>query len=224
MTKNTHKTAIAAALAAAVITAALAGCAAHSHSQAQASLLPARMPPPGLQAGHAQIELAQFAPPATRPTWLGRTIVAEPFANFPVAAPRALATVAPTSGKVGVRWRSWYRAPATGAYILAASIAGGDRQGDLTTALVLVDGQRWPTINDARGACHGMTRGAGCEAGATTAAGAVRLARGWHEITIEAASDATAAPHAAVALSIIRAPGASAAEPLAPYWPAAAAK
>ncbi len=219
MTTNMRKTLIAAAIAAALaITATLTGCA----SRAQALPLPAQTPPVGLKAGFAQIEQAAFAPAApTQPAWRGRTIAAEPIAAFPIAALRTPAIVAPTSGEIGVRWYAWYRAPVRGVYALGVEIAGGNLQGGLTTVGVFVDHRRG--IFDYRGDCHGATVGHGCEAAATTVAGKVSLAAGWHEIVVAATADATATPRPTVSLSI-RAPGTSAAVPLVPYWPAPATK
>ncbi|MHB1773556.1 MAG: hypothetical protein ACYCST_17810 [Acidimicrobiales bacterium] len=215
MTTSKNKTLIAAAIAAAITTVALAGCA-----SPQKPLLPARTPPPGLQAGFAQIETTAFASDATRPAWQGRTIVAEPSMAFQIAAPSALAAVAPTSGDVGVRWYAWYCAPVSGVYDLGAEIVGGNLQG-LTRVGVFVD--RRPGIFDYRGDCHGVTVGAGCDAAATIVAGKVAMAAGWHEIVVGATADATAAPRATVAISI-RAPGAAIAVPLVPYWPVHATK
>ncbi len=229
---NKSKTLIAAAVLAALIAPV-------AYVLAGSSPLPAQTPPPGLQAGQAQVKVAEFAPDAPRPAWLGLATVADPAASIPVAVPRALSGEAPSSGigRVEVIWRAWCYAPATGAYTVVIKIAGTH----VAVARVHVDGQARNVAEAFRG-----FRGEG-DAPTTTAAGSVRLAAGWHEITIysggklphdsatvalsrapgtpgdvrreiEVDRTATAAPHTTVTLAI-RAPGTSAAVPLVPYWP-----
>lgn len=157
--------------------------------------LPAQTPPAGLRAGFAQIEVATLVPRGHE-----RVISdsAEPdlAATFKTAAPHTLF------------WRAWLRVPVRGTYDIAARSGG--------RVLVFVDHHdamvvRW------RSNCRGGT------AVTTTATGTVALAAGWHEISGDLVACGPAAQPATVALSI-RAPGASAAVPLVPYWPAAAAK
>ena len=192
---------------------ALAGCASHSQT------LPAQTPPAGLRAGYAQIQVAAVVSAGARPVWLGRAAEAEPHAVFAIAAPAEFAHMVPPVRKIGVYWHAWFRAPARGEYSIAVEIAGGNLQASsLTIAAVFVNGQR--AVNGWRGDCRAK---AGCEAAATSATGKVALAQGWHEIKVEAMAPVVAAPRAKVSLSI-RAPGAAAAVPLVPYWPAAATK
>ncbi len=160
---------------------------------AGSSPLPAQTPPAGLRAGHAQIERFPSAAPQS-------ATVAEQDARLDVAVPKAR-----ESGldQVALRWRAWYHSPVTGAYTLVVAVAGPH----LAVADVRVDGQRHVAE---------VIRGGG-DAPAATAAGSVRLARGWHKIVV-AAGGGLAPPRDVVSLSI-RAPGTPTAVPLVPYWP-----
>lgn len=176
----------------AAIALALAGCASRA--------LPARTPPSGLARGYALVAVAAFAPDAIRPAWRDLATVAEPAARLAVAVPQAHAG---GLGRIAMRWRCWYPAPATGPYTVLVSITGTQ----VAVAGVRVDGQR-----RAAEAFHS----GGADAGTTTAAGTIQLAAGWHQITV-AAGGKPAAQSDAVSLSI-RAPGAVSAVPLVPYW------
>lgn len=162
-----------------------------SHSQARA--LPAQTPPPGLKAGHAQIAWFASAAAVANP-------VAEQDSRFDVALPARASDLT----QVALRWRAWFDAPVADAYTFVVAIDGPRG----AVAAVRVDGQQPPVAAAIHGG--GVT---------TTTAGSVRLARGWHEIVI-AAGGTLAMPRDTVTLSI-RAPGASAAVPLVPYWPIA---
>lgn len=167
--------------------------------------LPAQTPPSGLQAGHARIFYG------TRPIW--RAVNAEPVAAVQLAVP----PTAPTWAGMDVfHWSAWYRAPATGSYRLNASITGGVQP--LADVRVHVNGQR--TAANAKAGCRPWMKG--CPAATTTATGEIRLAAGWHEISLDATAAAGGCRHATVAL-LVRAPGTAAAVPLVPYWPAPAA-
>ena len=160
--------------------------------------LPARTPPAGLQAGagHAQIEVAEFGP-----AWHER-VISDSVEPEPSAA--AFETAAPDT----LFWHAWYRAPVRGTCHIDAKISGG--------GAVFVDHRDAMIVRRCSGD-HGRT------AAATTATGTVALAAGWHEISGDVGACAPVELHATVALSI-RAPGASAAVSMAPYWPTSAAK
>ena len=171
--------------------------------------LPPQPAPVGLMPGHAQIAMAS-APNQQSPwTDLGAAMVASPTASFATVAPRALSAIAPSSGIVRFRWRGWIDAPAAGAYTLAARIDNG-AVGALT---LRVDGVASPVLS--------MRRSCGlwgdCPTTATTGAGSVALAQGWHQI--EATIKTDAGSKADVTL-YMRAPGASAPTVLMPSWPA----
>lgn len=195
MTKNMRKTILAAAVAAAVIAPIV-------YVLVASPPLPARTPPAGLRAGRARIEVAEFTP-AARPEWHWREhlirsgVSATPSAAFKISAHTLF-------------WHAWFRVPVRGTYDIAAKSDG--------RVLVFVDHHdamivRWRS-NCRSGSAAAVT---------TTAAGAVVLAAGWHEISGDLVACGSAAQSATVALSI-RAPGAAAAEPLVPYWPADATK
>ena len=174
--------------------------------------LPPQPAPAGLIPGHAQIALAS-APNQQAPwTDLGAATVTAPTASLVTVAPRVLAAVAPSSGIVRFRWRGWIDAPTAGTYTLAASISGGG-----VGALDLrVDGVAAPVLS--------MRRDCGlwgdCPTTATTGAGSVALAAGWHEIVATIKVDAGS--RADITL-YMRAPNASAPVVLVPSWPAAKA-
>ena len=166
--------------------------------------LSARTPPSGLRAGRARIEVAEFTP-AARPEWhwhehvIRSGVSATPSAAFKIRAHTLF-------------WHAWFRVPARGTYDIAAISDG--------RVLVFVD-QRDAMIVRWRSNCL-----PGRGAVTTTAAGVVALAAGWHEISGDVATcgrGPAVRPATTVTLSI-RAPGASAAVPLVPYWPAAATK
>ena len=170
--------------------------------------LPPQPAPPGLIPGHAQIALASA--PSQQAPWtdLGAATVAAPTASLTTVAPKALSAVAPTSGIVRFRWRGWIDAPVAGTYTLAARIDGGG-VGDLA---LRVDGIASPVLS--------MRRSCGlwgdCPTTATTGAGSVALAAGWHEI--ETTIKVDAGSRANVTL-YMRAPGADAPTVLMPSWP-----
>ena len=174
--------------------------------------LPPQPAPPGLIPGHAQIALASA--PSQQAPWtdLGAAVVASPTASLVTTAPKALSAVAPSSGIVRLRWRGWIDATASGTYTLAARIDGGG-----VGALDLrVDGVTSPVLS--------MRRLCGlwgdCPATATTGAGSVALAQGWHEVETTIKTDAGS--KADVTL-YMRSPGASAPVVLVPSWPVAGA-
>ena len=173
--------------------------------------LPPQPAPPGLVQGHAEIALAS-APSQQSPwTSLGAAVVTAPTASLVTTAPKALSAVAPSSGIVRYRWRGWFSAPAAGTYTLAARIDGGG-VGNLA---LRVDGIASPVLS--------MRRSCGlwgdCPTTATTGAGSVALAQGWHEVVATIKTDAGS--RADVTL-YMRAPGADAPVVLVPSWPAAA--
>ena len=173
--------------------------------------LPPQPAPAGLMPGHAQIALASA--PSQQAPWtdLGAAVVSAPTASLVTTAPRALAAVAPSSGIVRYRWRGWIQAPVAGSYTLAARIDGGG-VGNLALRM---DGVASPVLS--------MSRNCGlwgdCPATATTGAGSVALAQGWHQI--EATIKVDAGSRADVTL-YMRAPGSDAPVVLVPSWPAAA--
>ena len=170
--------------------------------------LPAQPMPAGLIQGHAQIALAS-APDQQAPwTSLGAAIITAPTASLVTVAPRALSAVAPSSGIVRLRWRGWFDAQTAGSYTLAASVSGG-----AVGALDLrVDGVAAPALS--------MRRLCGlwgnCPSTATTGAGSVALAAGWHEI--EATVKTDAGSKADITL-YMRSPGSDAPVVLVPSWP-----
>ena len=174
--------------------------------------LPPQPAPVGLMPGHAEIALAS-APSQQSPwTSLGAAVVASPTASLTTTAPRVLAAVAPSSGIVRYRWRGWIDAPTAGTYTLAASISGGG-----VGALDLrVDGVTSPVL-DMRRSC-GLW--GDCPTTATTGAGSVALAQGWHQIVATIKTDAGS--KADVTL-YMRAPNVSAPVVLVPSWPVAGA-
>ena len=170
--------------------------------------LPPQPMPPGLIPGHAQISLASA--PSQQAPWtdLGAATVSAPTASLTTTAPRALAAVAPSSGIVRYRWRGWIQAPVAGSYTLAARIDGGG-----VGALDLrVDGVTDPVLS--------MRRNCGlwgdCPTTATTGAGSVALAAGWHQIVATIKTDAGS--KADITL-YMRAPNVSAPTVLVPAWP-----
>lgn len=170
--------------------------------------LPPQPAPVGLMPGHAQIAIAS-APSQQSPwTSLGAATVASPTASLTTTAPHALAAVAPTSGIVRFRWRGWIQAQVPGTYTLAARIDGGG-VGNLA---LRVDGVASPVLS--------MRRSCGlwgdCPTTATTGAGSVALAQGWHEVAVTIKTDAGS--KADVTL-YMRAPGADAPVVLVPSWP-----
>ena len=171
--------------------------------------LPPQPVPAGLMPGHAQIALAS-APDQQSPwTSLGAAVVASPTASLTTRAPRALSAVAPSSGIVRYRWRGWFDAPTAGTYTMAASISGG-----AVGALDLrVDGAASPVL-DMRRLC-GLW--GNCPTTATTGAGSVALAAGWHQV--EATIKTDAGSKADITL-YMRAPGDGAPVVLVPSWPA----
>ncbi len=202
--------------AAAAPAAAPAPAASTAQVQAGPLTLPAQTPPGAPLAGRAEIAMAGAALPpyGVTPIFqsLGRSRVGEHIASFTVDAPKPLTSVAPSAGLLRLRWHSWYRAVAAGSYTLVASIAGGD----LRSITMRVDGQQAPVLQGTRAVCSAFT---GCPPTATTVAGAVTLAAGWHSIEVEAVADATGAPRPTVTL-FVRAPGADAPTALVPSWPA----
>ncbi len=195
MNKSLRKTILAAAVAAAFIVPIV-------YVLTTPAPLPAQTPPAGLRAGRARIEVAEFTP-AARPEWHWREHVirsgvsATPSAAFKISAHTLF-------------WHAWFRVPVRGAYDIGAKSDG--------RVLVFVDHHdamivRW------RSNCL-----PGRPAVTTTASGVVALSAGWHEISGDVATCGPAArPATTVALSI-RVPGAAAAVPLVPYWPAVATK
>ena len=193
-------------------TPAPAGAPAPAHASTMALpagpiTLPPQPAPAGLVPGHAQISLAS-APSQQAPwTALGAATVAAPTASLVTTAPRALAAVAPTSGIMRLRWRGWFDAPTAGEYTMAARIDGA--AADLA---LRVDGVASPILS--------MRRSCGlwgdCPTTATTGAGSVALAAGWHEI--ETTIKVDAGSRANVTL-YMRAPGADAPTVLMPSWP-----
>ena len=172
--------------------------------------LPAQPVPPGLIPGHAQIALAS-APDQQAPwTSLGAAVVIAPTASLTTSAPRALAAVAPTSGIVRYRWRGWFDAQSAGTYTMAASISGGV-VGDLA---LRIDGIASPVLSMRR-LCDLM---GDCPSTATTGAGSVALAAGWHEVAVTIKTDAGSKADVTIYL---RAPGAGTPVVLVPSWPAA---
>ena len=172
--------------------------------------LPPQPMPPGLVQGHAEIAIAS-APSQQAPwTSLGAAVVTAPTASLVTTAPSVLAAVAPSSGIMRLRWRGWIQAPAAGTYTMAARIDGGG-VGDLD---LRIDGVTDPVLS--------MRRSCGlwgdCPATATTGAGSVALAAGWHEVETTIKTDAGS--KADVTL-YMRSPGASAPTVLMPSWPAA---
>ena len=170
--------------------------------------LPPQPAPVGLMPGHAEIALASA--PSQQAPWtdLGAAVVSAPTASLVTTAPHALAAIAPSSGIVRFRWRGWIQAPTAGTYTLAARIDGGG-----VGALDLrVDGVASPVLS--------MRRLCGlwgdCPATATTGAGSVALAQGWHQI--EATIKVDAGSRADVTL-YMRAPGSDAPVVLVPSWP-----
>ena len=173
--------------------------------------LPAQPMPPGLIQGHAQIALASAQDQQAPWTSLGAAVVTAPTASFTTKAPRALSAVAPSSGIVRYRWRGWIQAPVAGTYTLAASISGG-----AVGALDLrIDGIASPVLS--------MSRNCGlwgdCPTTATTGAGSVALAAGWHQVAVTIKTDAGS--KADVTL-YMRAPNVSAPVVLVPSWPTGA--
>ncbi len=171
--------------------------------------LPPQPAPVGLMPGHAQIAIAS-APNQQAPwTDLGAATVASPTASLVTVAPHALAAVAPSSGIMRLRWRGWIDAPTAGTYTLAARIDGGG-VGNLA---LRVDGIASPVLS--------MRRSCGlwgdCPTTATTGAGSVALAQGWHEIVATIKVDAGS--RADVTL-YMRSPGSDAPTVLMPSWPA----
>ena len=170
--------------------------------------LPPQPAPPGLIPGHAQIALASA--PSQQSPWtdLGAATVSAPTASLTTIAPKALSAVAPSSGIVRFRWRGWFNAPAAGTYTLAASISSGG-VGDLA---LRVDGVTNPVLS--------MRRNCGlwgdCPTTATTGAGSVALAAGWHEIVATIKTDAGSKSDITL---YMRAPGADAPVVLVPSWP-----
>jgi hypothetical protein len=139
---------------------------------------------------------------------LGAAIITAPTASLVTVAPRALSAVAPSSGIVRLRWRGWIDAQTAGSYTLAASVSGG-----AVGALDLrVDGVAAPALS--------MRRLCGlwgnCPSTATTGAGSVALAAGWHEI--EATVKTDAGSKADITL-YMRSPGSDAPVVLVPSWP-----
>ena len=172
--------------------------------------LPAQPAPAGLIQGHAQIALAS-APDQQAPwTALGAAVVSSPTASLTTQAPRALAAVAPTSGIVRYRWRGWFDAQSAGTYTMAASISGGV-VGDLA---LRIDGIASPVLSMRR-LCDLM---GDCPSTATTGAGSVALAAGWHEVAVTIKTDAGSKADVTIYL---RAPGAGTPVVLVPSWPAA---
>ena len=173
--------------------------------------LPPQPAPVGLMPGHAEIALAS-APSQQSPwTSLGAAVVASPTASLTTTAPRVLAAVAPSSGIVRYRWRGWIDAPTAGTYTLAASISGGG-----VGALDLrVDGVTSPVL-DMRRSC-GLW--GDCPTTATTGAGSVALAAGWHEVVATIKTDAGSKADITI---YMRAPDAASPVVLVPSWPAGA--
>ena len=172
--------------------------------------LPPQPMPPSLMPGHAQISLAS-APSQQAPwTALGTATVAAPTASLVTVAPRALAAIAPSSGIMRLRWRGWFNAPVAGTYTMAASISGG-AVGALT---LRVDGVASPVLD--------MRRDCGlwgdCPTNATTGAGSVALAAGWHEVETTIKTDAGSKADITI---YMRAPNEAAPTVLMPSWPAA---
>ena len=174
--------------------------------------LPPQPAPAGLIPGHAQIALASAPNQQALWTDLGAAVVTAPTASLTTTAPRALAAIAPSSGIVRYRWRGWIQAPTAGNYTLAASISGGV-VGDLA---LRVDGIASPVVSMVR-LCNLM---GDCPATATTGAGSVVLAAGWHEVVATIKTDAGSQADITI---YMRAPGAGTPVVLAPSWPAAAA-
>ena len=171
--------------------------------------LPAQPMPPGLLSGHAQIALASAADQSSPWTDLGAATISAPTASLTTKAPRALAAVAPSSGIVRFRWRGWIDAQTAGTYTLAASISGG-----AVGALDLrIDGIASPVLS--------MSRSCGlwgdCPSTATTGAGSVALAAGWHQVQATIKTDAGSRANVTL---YMRSPGADAPMVLVPSWPA----
>ncbi len=172
--------------------------------------LPAQPAPAGLARGHAQLALASSPGPQSPWTSLGTALVAAQTASFETVVPHALAAVAPSAGLMRLRWHAWIHAKISGTYVLAARIDGGPVQ-----ALALrLDGVASPVLT--------MQRSCGlfgqCPSSATTAAGSVNLAAGWH--AIQATVTSYVGSKADVTL-YMRAPKAATPAVLVPAWPAA---
>ena len=173
--------------------------------------LPPQPAPPGLIPGHAQISLASA--PSQQSPWtdLGAATVTAPTASLVTVAPKALSAVAPSSGIMRLRWRGWIDATAAGTYTLAARIDGGG----VGVSALRVDGVASPVLS--------MRRNCGlwgdCPTTATTGAGSVALAAGWHQIAATIKVDAGS--KADVTL-YMRSPGSGTPVVLVPSWPTGA--
>ena len=173
--------------------------------------LPPQPAPPGLIPGHAQIALASA--PSQQSPWtdLGAATVTAPTASLVTVAPKALSAVAPSSGIMRLRWRGWIDATAAGTYTLAARIDGGG----VGVLALRVDGVASPVLS--------MRRNCGlwgdCPTTATTGAGSVALAAGWHQIAATIKVDAGS--KADVTL-YMRSPGSGTPVVLVPSWPTGA--
>ncbi len=174
-------------------------------------ILPAQPAPAGLLPRHAEIALATAVNQTGPWTDLGSAIARAPTASLSTVAPAALAAVAPSSGAVRYTYRAWINAPQPGTYTVAASISGAAANVSLR-----VDGLADPVLHAARD-CGLWGE---CPTTATTGAGSVALAAGWHEI------DATVSTYAGATADVtlyMRAPGSSAPAVLVPAWPSASA-
>lgn len=173
-------------------------------------LLPAQVPGGAMQTAHAQIAIASGMHVDGPWVDLGDAVIHAPTASFSTVPPHALQAVAPSSGGIRVRWSGWMQAPIGGVYMLAMRVSGGPTQ----SVAMTVDGIAQP-IASAKRACGWM---GSCDLPPSTAAGAVALAQGWHEVQVEVITQAVG--EQAVSVTIYaRAPDSGTPAVLMPSWP-----
>lgn len=176
-------------------------------------LLPGQQPGGVMQTAHARLAIASAQVSVGPWTDLGDVEIHAPTASFSTTAPHALVAVAPSSGWIRIRWSGWMQAQAPGTYTVAMSVSGGPAE----HAEITVDGIAEPIASAGR-VCGWMGQ---CPVSASTAAGAVALAQGWHLVQVTVIAPAAGSQPAAITV-YARAPNSGMPAVIVPSWPAAA--